>query len=216
MKIEIRALNERRCRAGRCFTPVPEYFDEDAFSPEEWKAIEDDLLLAARRVEDDEIEPRPVLEGAQAEAALVEAAIRTLTAGQFDGMGLPRMPDLRAVLTASSPDFAARFDMATRDRVFAGMTKNSFVAPVAADASPGSSDAGGHDDLIEQAIRAFGPEDFTKGGEPRIERLREAVQKLANPDGGESGVVIGPADRDRVFKAMTEAEFEVPKGAAST
>ncbi len=70
---------------------------------------------------------------------------------------------------------------------------------------------GGLDELIEKAIRAFGPEDFTKACEPRMSALGDAVQPLAHPNGEESGVVIEAEDRDRVFKLMVEAGFVTPE-----
>ena len=209
-RIEVTARQARRCRGDHCFTTTPRYFDEGYFSEKTLTALKADPLLNVREVDEDEIKDLPPLEGKEADAALVVAAIRLLTPEQFDGTGLPRMPDLRAALKLSSPDLAARFDTATRDRILTGMKNEGFVVPLAStDNAP--SEAGGYDTLIEEAIRAFGPDDFTKGGKPRMDRLRNAVQKLAYPNGEEAGVIIEAEDCDRVFKAMVAANFEVPK-----
>jgi len=79
----------------------------------------------------------------------------------------------------------------------------------------GGDGAGVSDALIEQAIRAFTPDDFTKAGEPRISTLMDAVQKLASTDDEKARVYIEAEDRDRVWNAMVSAGFKIPEGASS-
>ena len=128
MKIEIQSITERRCRAGRCFTRTPEFFDEGDFTAEQWKLLEDDTMLSMRRVSDEEAEE--VADDDVGDAALIEAAIRDLDAAGFSAStGHPKVGSVNAALKAGGIDLVV--NGAAIDPVFASMEETGFKAPEA-------------------------------------------------------------------------------------
>jgi len=126
MKVEVKSVNERRCRSGRCFTQVPEYFDKDAFTDEQWKAINDDPMLSLRSVSDEEAEKTGSEDADDDER--IASAISDLDAGGFSANGQPKVGAVNAALKAAGADLVV--NASAIGPVFAAMLASEFTVPV--------------------------------------------------------------------------------------